>query len=646
MRLYQSKKNKKKWLLLFLTFVGTTAGAEPIVIPEVKLQQQTTIIKADARIQTTHLTRQDIKQSPVPDLSQLFQREQSIIRLTNNSSDSSQTALSIRGFGDNAAANSLILIDGFPLENPSLLAPNFNSIALTDIERIDIMQGSQGTLWGNQAVGGVVNIITCHPEKFMLDVNLGAGSFNQRFYNLFLGTKFNNGIFFKGFDFSNDNNQYREHNHLNEDSLFFQAGVDYARGTLLINLQQYNNTTGFPGGLSFSQFKQHPWQATNFINFANYQTQNIQLFNQFAFNDNWILETRISNRQLNGDGFIFIPYNRVERMRFFHPRLLGKIYQNKITLGYDLDQDFYQLNNIRVHDAVTTTQNSFYLQDITPLTQQLDLTLGARFAAQNDSIKIITQTPTHSHEQIFVTEQGLAFHWNPEWQFFLRRDGNFSFPKANEQTWIPPTVSSLNPQTGVSYEAGSIWTTQRQVAQINVYQLQLKNEIAFDPTPTLSDPFGTFQNFKNTLRRGITLTERYQLTPKTCFNAQFNYVDARFTSGPFSGKFIPAVSAINSNLGITYLFTPHWQGQYDALYTGSRYPSNDLNNIGKKLPGYWLNSVAIQYMLNALIASVSVANLFNQSYSTYTLFDPETGTNTFYPGTGRSFLVTIKANVS
>ena len=86
--------------------------------------------------------------------------------------DSSQTALSIRGFGDNAAANSLILVDGFPLANVSLLTPNFNSIALSDIERIDIIQGSQGSLWGNQAVGGVLNIVTRHPEKWLANAQI------------------------------------------------------------------------------------------------------------------------------------------------------------------------------------------------------------------------------------------------------------------------------------------------------------------------------------------------------------------------------------------------------------------------------------------------------------------------------------------
>src|SRR5690606_35528249 len=125
----------------------------------------------------------------------------------------------------------------------------------------------------------------------------------------------------------------------------------------------------------------------------------------------------------------------------------------------------------------------------------------------------------------------------------------------------------------------------------------------------------------------------------------FNYVDARFDGGAFDTKLIPAVPAINLNLGASYDWSSHWQTKYYALYTGSRFASEDNANDGKKLPGYWINNISIQYQLASLLASFEIDNLFNQQFSTYTVYDVESKQNTYYPGAGRSYVLTMKASL-
>src|SRR5205814_9729247 len=114
---------------------------------------------------------------------------------------------------------------------------------------------------------------------------------------------------------------------------------------------------------------------------------------------------------------------------------------------------------------------------IVPLNKQLDFTVGMRSAWQNNNTQKIIGQSVQSLNRVFVTEQGFAYHPSAEWQFFLRRDGNFRFPKANEQTWIAPGTRGLLPQIGASYEAGFVRTVPRQKTQLNVYQLSLHNEI-------------------------------------------------------------------------------------------------------------------------------------------------------------------------
>ncbi len=55
-----------------------------------------------------------------------------------------------------------VLIDGVDVSDSSLMQPSYNFANLTvdDIEKIEIVQGAQSGLYGSNAVGGVINIIT------------------------------------------------------------------------------------------------------------------------------------------------------------------------------------------------------------------------------------------------------------------------------------------------------------------------------------------------------------------------------------------------------------------------------------------------------------------------------------------------------
>lgn len=622
------------------------AGYAATVIPEVSFNAKnnhgSSVVE---RVQTTEITRDEIKKIPVASFSDLLKHQQSIVRLTNNSADSSQTALSLRGFGDNAAANSLILIDGFPLTNASLLVPSINAIPLVDIERIEIIQGSEGTLWGDQAVGGVVNIITRYPNHFIGAMNAAAGSFDKTFYNVLVGSHFDNGFYFKAVGLQNNNDNYREHNHQRDDQLTLQSGYDYANGTLNLTFKSNSDKIYFPGGLNQAQYDSNPRQATNFTNWARYQTQVLQLLSKHSFDENWRLETRVSHQELNGDGFIYSAFERNELENGLYPRLIGKLWNSKLTLGYDGLHGSYSLQNRFVHERAFANQNSLYLQAIAPLNDRIDFTVGARGALQSGSAERVINSPIDSLNRVFVSEQGIAIHPNNEWEWFLRRDGNYRFPKANEQTWTPPGVDFLNVQTGVSYEAGVKKKTQKQTTQLSVYDLRLQNEIAFDPTQTVTDPFGTYRNFDPTERRGVTLSEVLNITTRLALSSQINWVRPRFISGPYSGNQIPAVPEWNGNLGLNYQWSEAWRVNYSGLYTGARYASEDLLNEGKLLSGYWLHSVALQYVNSLFEVSFEIGNLLNQQYSAYTLFNAETGENTYYPGAGRTYLLTFKTSI-
>lgn len=80
---------------------------------------------------------------------------------------SSQYAISARGFNASTANKLLVMIDGRTVYTPlySGVFWDVQDVMLQDVDRIEVISGPGGTLWGTNAVNGVINIITRHPSE-------------------------------------------------------------------------------------------------------------------------------------------------------------------------------------------------------------------------------------------------------------------------------------------------------------------------------------------------------------------------------------------------------------------------------------------------------------------------------------------------
>lgn len=90
--------------------------------------------------------------------------------------DSTRYAIGIRGFGDRLARSMLVMIDGRAVYSP-LFAGTYWEVQdamLEDIERIEVIRGPGGTLWGANAVNGIINIVTRHSRDTLGTVVGGA----------------------------------------------------------------------------------------------------------------------------------------------------------------------------------------------------------------------------------------------------------------------------------------------------------------------------------------------------------------------------------------------------------------------------------------------------------------------------------------
>jgi vitamin B12 transporter len=107
----------------------------------------------------TVITREQIEQSGGKDLAQVLNEQGGLYVNGANSNPGKDKSLYLRGA---RIDHTLITIDGIPVYDPSGIGGNFDirNLPLEQIERIEILKGSQSTLYGSDAIAGVINFIT------------------------------------------------------------------------------------------------------------------------------------------------------------------------------------------------------------------------------------------------------------------------------------------------------------------------------------------------------------------------------------------------------------------------------------------------------------------------------------------------------
>jgi vitamin B12 transporter len=107
----------------------------------------------------TVLTRADLEQAPYITLSDLLQEQTGIYIVGSGQAPGSNQSLFLRGSNSNQSA---VFIDGVRIQDVSTIngVADLSELPLADVERVEILRGAQGTLYGSPACGGVIRIST------------------------------------------------------------------------------------------------------------------------------------------------------------------------------------------------------------------------------------------------------------------------------------------------------------------------------------------------------------------------------------------------------------------------------------------------------------------------------------------------------
>lgn len=627
-----------------IVFAATEIPA--VVVSAARTEQSTLTTPASITV----ISREQIEASGARHINDVL-RGQGGVQINDLYGDGSRASVDMRGFGDTAGSNTLILVDGRRLNNPDIAAPDLNSIALEDVERIEIVQGSAGVLFGDQAVGGVINIITRKPGALRHTLKLSAGSYNTLQLHAMTSQALDSGLNYLLSLDARESDNYRDHNEASYLNGFGKLGYEYETGSVFGELQYINDELNTPGTLfadevSTDRRQVSPVYADDFSN-AKTAIARVGLVQQLS--DKWSLEAELTGRDTNGEfRLTSIDGTQDRRVVELTPRFIGfvpAINNTMLTLGADAVDSEYKLTTSFGDQVNDQLQSSVYAQAVIPATEVLDITLGVRYAEVENDLQdtgtfAIYPAGIQVDDDVTVGTFGLAIKATENWRVLFRADQNYRFAKVDEYLQ-PVDQVILKTQEGLSVETGVEWASDSDTAKLLVYQLDLDDEIAYDPNAGF---FGANINLDKTRRKGIITSGHWQQTKKLGYSASYTYTDAEVLSGPLAGKDIPLVARHSVQLGSDYQLTDKWQLYGELFAISDRVFGGDFDNVLGRLPGYGVINIKAGYDYRDFNIMARINNLLNKEYSDVGQlgFDPNTfaATEAFFTSPEINFMLT------
>jgi len=380
-------------------------------------------------------------------------------------------SISLRGSTDSQV---LVLIDGQRLNNAQQASVDMSTIPIDLIERIEVVKGGHAALYGSDAVGGVINIITkSMAKKNLLNYRANGtfGSFSTRVYDASVGQGIGNFDYFASYNRTQSDGNFEYMNKkgiktnlinadTKSDNIFLKAGYSFFDHSRLSAFHKYRESNnGSPGSVDYPNLT----ARNKIINNHTSLTYEGLTFGPFAFNLNTYL--------MKDEHFYINPeaYGGIE-VSMYNSQALGALLQvftdlneyGLLSYGYEFRQDDLQskrlVKDIEIPFIGSHLRNvhSFYFQNDWSYNVDQLWKLTVVPAVRLDSY------PESGIGSQFSPKVGITLSHNDEWRGSIR--GNigrvFRAPTYNDLYWPEDTWTvgnpNLRPEKGITYDFGFI----------------------------------------------------------------------------------------------------------------------------------------------------------------------------------------------
>ncbi|MEK7815418.1 MAG: TonB-dependent receptor [Pseudomonadota bacterium] len=638
----------------------------PVVVTATRLDDVT---RLPASI--TVITAEEIHRTPAKTLPELLSLEAGVFNRDLYGNQAARAKIDIRGFGAASSENVLILLDGRRLNDIDMSAVDFTSIPLGMIERVEITRGVGAVLYGDGAVGGVVNIITRQPGRAGRkgQAAFAAGTYNTRRIeaNIEQG---NGSTSFHLAAQGLHSDGYRVNNELDQGTL--QADLRFAasgrESFLKFGADRYK--VGLPAHRQVD--------ASANVDLLSTDRRGATTPNDYSKRDGF---------HVSGGTTLFLPGNsqlildvgyrekqdKASLSSFLDTTLAGWSFTPRLKTGssvwglpgsavagvdyfvstYDSDR----ANNeaaaaTPIHRlAIRQTSIAVYAQDTAELRPGTHFTLGARHqqvsSRARDTFNASAPgaafdggaTDKDDGETEDAYEVGLRHALNDTLSWFGRYGRSFRIATVDEIfSTFPGQFTFLLPQTARTLETGLAYRQGDVRLEASVYRMNLKNEIHYDPN--------TFANVNldPTRRRGVELSAGWQAASRLALKASYAYTEARFTSGSYSGNEVPLVPRRTASLALDWKAAAWWGLSATARHVGDkRFDNDQTNTFSQKIPAYAMVDLKWYGQAQGWTLEAAVNNAFDRKAYDYGIRSTSSSTRyNAYPLPERSYTLTLR----
>jgi len=622
-------------------------GDEPLVIVVTPSGIEQPVTEANTTL--TVIDQKTIEESNAGSIAELL-RGQAGLHVTDFFGDGSQATLDLRGFGPTAGSNTLVLVDGRKLNNSADGAsPDLSLIDIDDIAQIEILQGSSGVLYGNQAVGGVVNFIRKKSFEDSARIGIRAGSFNSRQLSAAGNKVFGRNRISASFsDWSTDN--YRDHNDAENQRLSVRAERIDRGLTTYIEVEAVDEEIDTPGALLEDELDDDREQSVSFYedDYFETETRMIRIGMSKVLDDARTVSLDYSDRDTDRE-FIqtFRPFPGSETTQDRDTRILNASYKvvpldsdslSSYLVGFTREDTDYELVSIFGPQEIDQVIQDVYLSTQWSTGARSQIDAGVRYSDQqaeiadedfDDTITVFSLGYSHSFDQV---------------KLFARADQNFRYPTVEEHTNVPfGDEPGLDTQQGVSMELGMEYRVSQYRLRGTLYRIDLEDEIAFDS-------FSSNLNLDETERNGLIVEAARQWSSAIDTRISLTFMDAEISDGEFDGNQLPLVPERTIRVDGNYRFNPELLFSVEVIAVDEQVFGGDFTNQLDKLDSYEVVNANASYKYKNWLLGFRINNLLDEEYSEtgnqFTSFDPITfapsNQPSFFPSPERNFWLNLK----
>jgi iron complex outermembrane recepter protein len=555
----------------------------------------------------------------------------------------SSTDVDLLGFGARGNDNTLVLLNGRRINNIDNNRLNLANIALSAIERIEILPGSGSVLYGEGAAAGAINIITHHDNNDSTDMQESANGVNASASAT--GGEYNTagGDVQASFQRNNtygsaswhalDSDGFRHNNATRQRSGVADIHQGFGHNRVYLSVIADEQRTGLPGSRnvvpgSLNQFKQDP-DGTNTPNDWDQRTQlqvmpgmELRLQPNLYFSLDGNFSSADKQRFIEANNYTDADITRHGVNPRVHGTLAVGFSVHQWTLGYD-HENLSADTDVAASPAAPTSslskgdrrRNAWYLQDTISFSEQLSVTLGARQSRFNTRYRSAALNEKMD-DRVEMFQTGVQFRPVPQLALFANAERSARLANFDE---LSNAAGTLKPQTGVLVSSGASWTRGAQHSVLTLWRGKFEDELMFDPLAGPLNNGATVNLDDKTLRQGLSLNSRWQLDEQLAITLNGSLQKAQFHDGANRGNNIPLVPHKTAYIQADWQAQPWLLLTLSQRYVGSRKLDTDNGNNFSSLSPYTWTDLSTTFSYRKAWLKLGVYNLTDTLVTDYGL---------------------------